>query len=154
MKKSICPRCVGSDGMKKVSYTNISDAQNYINSISVRVDYPLAAYNCPHGNGVHLTKNVHLKPGQQVGLVFQEPPEVRNVLGLNNKLKILTELAIKKHQLEKAELAKIQELLPGAGSGYYICPKCSHEWSFYDIRESICECGDKGPFNVKGRNVS
>ena len=144
-----CSKCLSSDQKAKTIFKNYSDAQDYINSLPMRIDHGFAAYNCPHGNGIHLTKNTLLKRNQQIGLIYQEPPKVRDVPRLKDKLKVLTALAREKHLLEQAELVKIAELTPEAAGGYYRCPKCDHEWTFHDLHETYCKCGGKGPFKVR-----
>jgi hypothetical protein len=51
-----CPRCMGSDGKYKDAFKTGQDASQYAAAIQKEGDPPLNAYECPFGNGWHLTK--------------------------------------------------------------------------------------------------
>ena len=64
-----CAFCKSSDGVPKTIFKDLIRAQQVIDSLTEPLGYPLWAYMCPHGNGVHLTKNMHK---QSIGSVAQK----------------------------------------------------------------------------------
>jgi hypothetical protein len=64
-----CTSCQSSTGSAKTIFTDLQEAQNVIDSLSELLEYPLWAYKCPYGKGVHLTKSEHVK---SIGLIKQK----------------------------------------------------------------------------------
>jgi hypothetical protein len=56
-----CKLCKGQDGLEKTVYKTKQEATNTANQIEKENQINLRAYQCPHGNGWHLTK---VDPGQ------------------------------------------------------------------------------------------
>jgi hypothetical protein len=72
IRREICPECISSNGTPKTIFMDLKDAQDAIDSLTVNLDSPQWAYECPIGNGIHLTKVAPKNSDGQLGKISQK----------------------------------------------------------------------------------
>ena len=69
--RSRCPNCRSGTGDSKAIFESVAEAQAALDDLRVRIPHILDAYYCPHGNGIHLTKQSPRRFGEHVAALFQ-----------------------------------------------------------------------------------
>ena len=69
--RSRCPNCRSGTGDSKAIFKSVAEAQAALDDLRVRIPHILDAYYCPHGNGIHLTKQSPRRFGEHVAALFQ-----------------------------------------------------------------------------------
>ncbi len=72
VRREICPECISSNGAPKTIFKDLKDAQDAIDSLTVNLDSPQWPYECPIGNGIHLTKVAPKNSDGQLGKISQK----------------------------------------------------------------------------------
>ncbi len=135
-----CHQCKSADGKPKAIFTDLYDAQYSLDSLSVDVIYTMHAYECPHKNGLHLTKLTPKYANQYIGAVKQSRGsknsfEKASLVEVSNNSSTEVSTASRKPSLEKRDVA-------------LVCLSCQYKLNLYTDRKCAL-CGAMGPYEFR-----
>lgn len=145
-----CSFCKGTSGKSKTIFENLLEAQQVIDSLTERLEYPLWAYKCPHGHGTHLTKKAQ---EQSIGLISQkgvtrttyEIVEVRTPAQILAPVNPPTHNRIEKNKSDFiSSPAKVSTEM-----GRIVCQSCGYKLN-RDPLLKCAFCGQPGPYDTTG----
>jgi hypothetical protein len=144
-----CQSCLSSNGIPKAIFSDIEEAQLDLEHLGFEVKHPMYAYKCPHGMGIHLTK--------------QEPTGARSYLGLVLQKKFAKSLREKEKPIKNAvekrtedharniksepitDQAEIDKKSESSSSGKFKCLSCGWR-NNYETTLKCAWCQELGPY--------
>jgi hypothetical protein len=135
-----CHQCKSADGKPKAIFTDLYDAQYSIDRLSVDVIYTMHAYQCPHKNGLHLTKLAPRYAKQYIGAVKQSRGS-KNAFQKSSLVEIASHsstefsTASRKPSLEKRDMT-------------LVCLSCQYKLNLHTDRKCAF-CGAMGPYEFR-----
>jgi len=135
-----CHQCKSADGKPKAIFTDLYDAQYSLDRLSVDVIYTMHAYQCPHKNGLHLTKLTPKHVGQYIGAVQQSRGSKRQfhktlLVEIANNAYAEVSTGSSKSSIEQRDMT-------------LICLSCQYKLNLYTDRKCAF-CGAMGPYEFR-----
>ncbi len=132
-----CQQCRSADGKPKAIFTDLYDAQFSLDRLSVDVIHTMHAYQCPHKNGLHLTKLTPKYVGQYIGAVQQSRGSKKkfqktSLVEISNNAYTEVSTGSSKSSLEQRDMS-------------LICLSCQYKLNLYTDRKCAF-CGAMGPY--------
>lgn len=144
-----CQSCLSSTGIPKAIFTNLEEAQRDLEHLGFEVKHPMYAYRCPHGMGIHLTKQEPTKTSRYLGIILQnklaKTLRDRNKSATLNTEKVNVENIVATKAEPKKDLpipvSKAENSLPPK----FHCLSCGYK-NNYDSELKCAWCNELGPY--------
>lgn len=135
-----CHHCKSADGKPKAIFTDLYDAQYSLDRLSVDVIYTMHAYQCPHKNGLHLTKLTPKYANQYIGAVKQSR-------GSKNAFDKASLVEISNNSSTEVSTASRKPNLEKRGTTL-VCLSCQYKLNLHTDRKCAL-CGAIGPYEFR-----
>lgn len=139
-----CTRCTSNTGAFKAIFKNAISAQEALESLPIEIPYPMYLYECPRGNGFHLTKNSPQYGSNYIAMIAQK--KIAAEIVQNSK-----KLSSNKSTIDQVPKSKLPYIVRNseiaaekAPEKKYICVGCG--WKNQDNRLKCAACGELGPY--------
>ena len=145
-----CSFCKSTSGKSKTIFENLLEAQQVIDSLTEPLEYPLWAYKCPHGHGIHLTKKAH---EQSIGLVSQKgvTRTTYEIVEVRPSAQVLA--SVKPPIFNRSENNQSDSISSPAKVSSemtrIVCQSCGYKLN-RDPRLKCAYCGQPGPYDTTG----
>lgn len=144
-----CESCVSSNGIPKAIFPDLEEAQHDLEHLGFEVKHPMYAYRCPHGMGIHLTKQEPIRASNYLGVVLQK--KLAKALrekerSLKNPVEKRTESSVENvKSLPSSEKTEVDKKTEKSLSGKFKCLSCGWK-NNYDTKLKCAWCQKLGPY--------
>lgn len=144
-----CQSCLSSNGIPKAIFPNLEKAQLDLEYLGFEVKHLMYAYKCPHGRGIHLTKQEPTRTKNYLGVVLQK----KFAKALREKEKPVTTYVEKRteNQAKNIKLepitdqSEIDKKVKSSLSGKFKCLSCGWK-NNYETKSKCGWCQELGPY--------
>ena len=144
-----CQSCLSSNGIPKAIFPDLEEAQHDLEHLGFEVKHPMYAYRCPHGMGIHLTKQEPTRASNYLGAVLQK--KLAKTLrekerSLKNPVEKRSESPVENvKSLPSSEKTEVDKKTEKSFSGKFKCLSCGWK-NNYDTKLKCAWCQELGPY--------